>query len=364
MGDSSVNIFDGTTKAAHRDRAAYLGGDSDPLLSTVTERLLDRLEDCRRSFAHAAVLGGAAQYVVPALFGGRAGVERITVIDTSKDMLDRVRALEARARTNAEAASSGGSGSDGGGGSGGGGGEVARPWPVVSYVHMEGEVLPVEPGSFDLVVSSLGLHWFNDLPTIIAQCRFALRPDGLMLSALFGGESLQELRISCALAQMERLGGVSPVVSPLAQVRDAGNLLTRAGLAMPTVDLDTFRLRYECPTEVVRHLRSMGESNGVVHRQRVLARDVPLAAAAVYRSMFGEESDGSVPATFQVMYLTGWSPHESQQKPKERGSATMSFQDLAEGLVKEGAVSGSTGEGGEEGGSCGATPQSPPPAAK
>lgn len=169
----------------------------------------------------------------------------------------------------------------------------------------------------------------------IAQCRFSLRPDGLFLGALFGGDTLHELRVSCSLAQMANEGGVSSVVSPFAQVRDAGNLLTRADMAMPTVDLDTYKLQYHCPTEIIRHLRSSAESNAAIHRQISLKRSTALAAAAIYRSMFGEEVNGKIsyPATYHVIYLTGWSPHESQQRPKERGSATVSFQDLATGLI-------------------------------
>jgi NADH dehydrogenase [ubiquinone] 1 alpha subcomplex assembly factor 5 len=143
---------------------------------------------------------------------------------------------------------------------------------------------------------------------------------------------------------MANEGGVSSVVSPFAQVRDAGNLLTRADFAMPTVDLDTFKLQYDCPTEVIRHLRASGESNAVLHRQTSLKRSTALAASAIYKSMFGEEIDGklSYPATYHVVYMTGWSPHESQQRPKERGSATVSFQDLASGLVanEDGVIAG------------------------
>ncbi|GFH30429.1 putative methyltransferase At1g22800, partial [Haematococcus lacustris] len=136
-----------------------------------------------------------------------------------------------------------------------------------------------------------------------------------------------ELRIACSVAHMERAGGVTPVVSPFAQVRDGGNLLTRAGLALPAVDQDDFVVRYAAgPAEVVEHLRAMGESNAVQQRQRYLGKDVPLAAGAAYSNMFGSEVDGSVQATYQVMYLAGWSPHEAQQRPAQRGSATVSFQ--------------------------------------
>jgi len=356
---SGLDIFDGSLKARHRDRAAYLAGSRDPLLETVTDRLLDRLEDCKRKFPTAAILGGAAEHVLDRIAGGRAGIERVVVIDTSQDMLRRLQARAAAmsstaAGTSAPAPEAGSSSSSTPGSStavhasqDSEASTSGRPWPVVEYVHMQGELLPIEPDSVDLVISSLGLHWFNDLPSIIVQCRFALHPDGLFLGSMFGGESLSELRIACSVAQMERQGGVSPIVSPLAQVRDAGNLLTRADLAMPTVDVDHFRLNYPCPTELIRHLRVMGESNGVKHRQRHLPRDTALAAAATYRAMFGEEG-GVYPATYEVMYLTGWAPHPKQQQPKERGSATMSFQELADGLVKQGAVGGTAQEDSED----------------
>ncbi|KAJ9523112.1 hypothetical protein QJQ45_023906 [Haematococcus lacustris] len=225
-------------------------------------------------------------------------------------------------------------------------GSGAKAWPAVSTQLMDPslEVLPVEPHSFDVVISCLGLHWINDLPLLLplrlqlvmAQCRFALVPDGLFLSAMFGGDTLQELRIACSVAHMERAGGVTPVVSPFAQVlghcpwrhhqvRDGGNLLTRAGLALPAVDQDDFVVRYAAgPAEVVDHLRAMGESNAVQQRQRYLGKDVPLAAAAAYSNMLGSELDGSVQAT---------------------------YQELATGLVDSGkATGGSVGEAEDSGG--------------
>ncbi|GAX75078.1 hypothetical protein CEUSTIGMA_g2522.t1 [Chlamydomonas eustigma] len=384
LSSEGVDIFDGSLKVKHRDRASFLSTSYDPLLETVTERLLDRLEDCKRKFPRVAVLGGAGEHVINQLRGGRAGVKTVTVIDSSQCMLQRLKDFslkgpaarssvsqaaaiisdqassvsEQETSRNADPSSSSSSsdrnhllGREGN-------------LPDLEFKLMEGELLPVEPESFDLVISSLGLHWYNDLPAMIAQCRFALKPDGLLLAALLGGDTLQELRISCSVAQMEVLGGVSSVVSPLAQhrsvaetealggvlsvvsplaqVRDAGNLLTRAGMAMPTVDLDSFKLFYACPTDVIKHLRVMGESNAVIHRQRYMPRDVALATAAVYKAMF--EEDGAYPATFQVMYMTGWAPHESQQQPLERGSATLSFQELAAGLVVQGAVGGAAEE--------------------
>ncbi|XP_066358862.1 putative methyltransferase At1g22800, mitochondrial isoform X3 [Miscanthus floridulus] len=159
------------------------------------------------------------------------------------------------------------------------------------------------------------------------QCRLALQPDGLFLAAILGGEALKELRIACTVAQMEREGGISPRMSPLAQVRDAGNLLTRAGFTLPGVDVDQYTVKYNNALEFVEHLRAMGETNALFQRNPVLKRDTALATAAIYQSMFGLE-DGSIPATFQVIYMTGWREHPSQQKTKRRGSATISFSDI------------------------------------
>jgi NADH dehydrogenase [ubiquinone] 1 alpha subcomplex assembly factor 5 len=165
----------------------------------------------------------------------------------------------------------------------------------------------------------------------MAQCRFALRPDGLFLGAMLGGSTLQEMRIACTLAQQEREGGVAPRTSPLAQVRDAGNLLTRAGLSIPTVDVDEITVHYSDVLGLVGHLRTMGEGLALKQRREALPRDSALAAAALYDSMFGEEHEGrgrGVPATFEVVYLTGWAPDPSQPRAARRGSATVSFGDL------------------------------------
>ncbi|KAL6961935.1 hypothetical protein U1Q18_036894 [Sarracenia purpurea var. burkii] len=163
------------------------------------------------------------------------------------------------------------------------------------------------------------------------QCRLALKPDGLFLAAILGGETLKELRIACTVAQMEREGGISPRLSPLAQVRDAGNLLTRAGFTLPGVDVDEHTVRYKSALELIEHLRAMGETNALFQRNNMLKRETALATAAVYESMFAAE-DGTIPATFQIIYMTGWKEHQSQQKAKRRGSATVSFKDLQKQL--------------------------------
>lgn len=186
----------------------------------------------------------------------------------------------------------------------------------------------------------------------MAQCRFALRPDGLFLGAMLGGNTLQELRIACTVAQQEREGGVAPRTSPLAQVRDAGNLLTRAGLAIPTVDVDDITVNYPDVVALVRHLRQLGEGNALRQRREALPRDTALASAAAYTALFGLKQgtdeislnndtstetsicSSGIPATFQVIFLTGWAPDPSQPRAAKRGSAALSFQDLQKAMDK------------------------------
>ncbi|KAJ3671582.1 hypothetical protein LUZ60_007661 [Juncus effusus] len=295
-----LRIFDRELKRAHRDRAAWLmRGKKDELLDSVAENLLDRLEDCKRNFTTALSLGGSGE-AIRRLLKGRGGIEKLIMMDMSHDMIKKLKDLE----TN-----------------------FTDDISETCFLVGDEEFLPIKENSLELVISCLGLHWTNDLPGAMIQCRLALKPDGLFLAAILGGDTLKELRIACQIAQMEREGGISPRISPLAQVRDAGNLLTRAGLALPSVDVDQYTVRYQSALELIEHLRAMGETNALFNRNPILKRDTALATAAVYQSMFGAE-DGTVPATFQVIYMTGWKEHSSQQKAKRRGSATISFKDV------------------------------------
>ena len=335
----AMYVFDRTVKAAHRDRAAYLrkihpsGDTADPFLEEIARRTLDRLSDVKREFPRVLVLGGAGDAVVRRLLRDRGDVRVIVVTDMSRDMLRLVRDNVA-----AEFSAGGGGGGDDKGDDSldsqvvrtASGGEV-----TVHYVHADEEELPAKSQSVDVVVSALGLHWANDLPGAMTQARMALVPDGLFLSAVLGGETLREMRIACAVAELEREGGVSQRVSPLAQVRDCGNLLTRAGMRLPAVDVDTVTMNYPSPHKLVEHLRVMGETNaGVSRRPGPLARSTAAAAAASYGSMFPRDGGEGVEATYQVLYMTGWSPGEGQQQPAERGSAGVSLAQLEEELGK------------------------------
>ncbi|KAE8780452.1 putative methyltransferase [Hordeum vulgare] len=265
-----VKIFDRDLKCRHRDRAAWAMRETDPLVDAVADNLLDRLEDCRKAFPSAFCLGGSAGAVRRSL-RGRGGIEKLTMMDMSVDMVNKWRELE--------------SATDDG--------------PEMHFIVGDEEYLPIKENSQDLIMSCLGLHWTNDLPGAMIQCRLALKPDGLFLAAILGGETLKELRIACTIAQMEREGGISPRMSPLAQVRDAGNLLSRAGFALPGVDVDRYTVKYNSALELVEHLRAMAETNALFQRSPILKRDTALATAAIYQSMFGLE-DGTIPATFQV----------------------------------------------------------------
>jgi SAM-dependent methyltransferase len=200
------------------------------------------------------------------------------------------------------------------------------------------EALPFAEGSLDLVVSALALQFVNDLPGTLIQIRRALKPDGLLLAALLGGDTLIELREAFAEAEAEIEGGVSPRVAPFADVRALGGLLQRAGFALPVVDSDRLTVRYDNVFALMRDLRRMGATNILIERRRTpLKRATLLRMAEIYAQRFAD-SDGRLRATFETVWLSGWTPHESQQKPLKPGSAT---QRLADAL---GSKEISTGE--------------------
>ena len=203
------------------------------------------------------------------------------------------------------------------------------------------EALPFADGSLDLVVSALALQFVNDLPGTLIQIRRALKPDGLLLAALVGGDSLTELREAFAQAESEVEGGASPRVAPFADVRELGGLLQRAGLALPVVDSDRLTVRYQSVFDLMRDLRRMGATNVLTERRRRPLRRATLQRLAeIYAERFADV-DGRVRATFEIAWLSGWAPHESQQKPLKPGSAK---QRLAEALgTKEGPAGDKAG---------------------
>jgi SAM-dependent methyltransferase len=190
------------------------------------------------------------------------------------------------------------------------------------------EALPFRAGSLDLIVSALALHMVNDLPGALVQIRRALKPDGLFFGAVLGGASLQELREALALAETEVTGGLSPRVAPFADVRDFGGLLQRAGFALPVADSEMLIVRYADPNALMQDLRAMGAANTLVERlRRVTPRRIFARAAEIYRERFSDP-DGRLRATFEIIFLSGWAPHESQRKPLTPGSAQMRLADV------------------------------------
>ena len=189
------------------------------------------------------------------------------------------------------------------------------------------EHLPFAPGSFELIVSPLALHWINDLPGALIQLRFALKPDGLLLASLFGGETLSELRLSLIEAESELTGGAGPRISPFADLQDIAGLLQRAGYALPAADRDVVTVRYGEPMRLLADLRAMGETSALRERNpRALSRRILARAFDIYRERYADE-DNRVRATFEILTATGWSLHESQQKPLKPGSAKTRLAD-------------------------------------
>ncbi len=201
---------------------------------------------------------------------------------------------------------------------------AGRPAP---RMVVDEERLPFAPQSLDLVASVLSLHWTNDLPGVLAQVRRALKPDGLFIAAILGGATLTELRWALTQAEVEVTGGAGPRVSPFAGAYDGASLLQRAGFALPVADTDTVKVRYEHPLRLLHELRAMGETNVLKERsRRPLSRTVLARAFELYASRFGDAA-GRIPATFEIVTLTGWAPHPSQQKPMKPGSAKTRLAD-------------------------------------
>ena len=280
-------VFDRAVLRQRRDRAAR-GWDRQAFLKReIAERLVERLDDVRRSFALALDLGCHGDEVAAALG------ERTTVGQLLRSDLGLAFARRA-----------------------GGPAVVA-----------DEEALPFAPQSFDLVLSAMSLHWVNDLPGTLIQIGRILKPDGLFLGAMLGGGTLWQLRQALAAAESEIEGGLSPRVSPFADLRDAAGLLQRAGFALPVADGETIEVDYESALALMRDLGAMGEGNLVVERRRGMARRATLLRAAeIYGERFALPS-GRVAASFEVLFLHGWAPHASQPKPLKPGSAARRLAD-------------------------------------
>lgn len=289
-----LRIFDRSAVRAHRARAAHSPGIADFLVLEAAERLADRLDDITRRFPKALDLG-CRDGVLARVLRGRGGIETLVNADITADF--------------------------------------ARRAPAPRLVA-DAEALPFAAQSFDLVLSTLDLHWVNDLPGALLQLRHVLKPDGLLLMSLLGRETLGELRRALLDAELAEEGGAGPRVSPFADLRDLGHLLQRAGFALPVVDSDTIEVTYPDALALMRELRAMGETNAVTERRRGFTRRATLVrASAIYAEMFGR-ADGRIPATFQIITLTAWAPHGGQPKPLRPGSATARLAEALDAAEK------------------------------
>jgi SAM-dependent methyltransferase len=269
-------LFDRALLRVRQNRAAKMGAVPF-LLERVAEDMAERLQVVLRVFQHAADIGTSGDQVRRAL-AARLGV--VAAIELPDD---------------------------------------------------EREPLALQPASLDLAVSALALQFVNDLPGVLAQIRRALKPDGLLLAATIGGETLTELRQAFATAESELEDGLSPRVAPSADLRDLGALLQRAGFALPVTDVDRVVVRYDDALGLMHDLRGMGATNVLAERRRTpLRRATLLRMAQIYHERF-TDPDGRIRATFDIVWLSGWAPHESQQKPLQPGSAKASLADAVKG---------------------------------
>ena len=262
----TMTVFNRRTVARHRDRAAATLSDHDFLFREVAERLCDRLQDVTRDFPTALDLG-CHDGILGRIIGERGGIKTLFQCDLSPVMATRAANMA---------------------------------------VAGDEEFLPFAEESFDLVISNLSLHWINDLPGALAQARRTLKPGGLFLGAMLGGETLAELRQSLMHAESTVEGGLSPRISPFADVRDAGDLLARAGFQDPVADTEIITVSYADPLTLMDDLRRMGESNAVIEARKGFTRRATLMDAASHYMETFADADARIPASFQIIYLTAW----------------------------------------------------------
>ncbi|KAF2106093.1 S-adenosyl-L-methionine-dependent methyltransferase [Lophiotrema nucula] len=313
-GAPTMEIFSHQHKWMQKERAASdveTSRSVDYLRDEVASRLCERLLDINRHFPQVLDLGANACNIARMLTfpsedspdaGPRANrVGTLTAAESSEKLLFR----DADLPFNTEI-------------------DVKRE------VLPTSELLPYDANTFDAVLSSLSMHWINDLPSVLAQVNHILKADSPFIGVMMGGDSLYELRTSLQLADQDRRGGVATHTSPLADVRDIGGLLQRAGFNLLTVDVDDIVVDFPDLFALMKDLQAMGESNAVISREKgAIGRDVLLAAEAIYRELHGNE-DGSLPATFRLIYMIGWKQSPKQAKPLERGTGMFSIKDYLE----------------------------------
>jgi SAM-dependent methyltransferase len=283
-------LFDRALHRKRLDRAAKDYASADFLHRRAAEDIAERLEPIMRDFSVAVDLSARSGAFRDALTESSAGARVGLLIEA--DLSPRMLA--------------------------------GRPGLRVA---LDEEQLPFAAESVDLIVSTLGLHWTNDVVGALIQVRQALKPDGLFVGAFLGGQTLTELRQSLVAAESEILGGAGQRVSPFADMQDAASLLQRAGFALPVADIDRVSVTYAHPLKLLSDLRQMGETSVLADRHpHALTRTLLARTAEIYLERFGD-AGGRVPATFEIITLTGWAPHESQQQPLRPGSAKMRLAD-------------------------------------
>lgn len=303
-----MEVFDRDLKNRQRTAAfRFEGGDYyDYLRKEAALRLADRLEDINRDFPHALELGAYRGDLLKVLDeqpnirgeGGIGGIKHLLQGDFIKGYSSAAPEV------------------------------LTNNFITAEKREIDEENMQFEDDSFDLVVSSLALHWVNDLPSALKKIKNSLKPDGCFVASVLGGNSLKELRHCFYLAEQERKGGLSPHTSPMLRSSDVAALMQAAGFSIPTIDVDTIEISYPDAFTLMEHLSRMGEGSAALNRQYAVGRDTFLSMAALYQDLFGLE-DGSVVATFEVVYMIGWKPDSSQPKPCKRGSASKSLKDLS-----------------------------------
>ena len=287
--------FDLNAVRWHRDRSAKKFNNFDFLFIEAVDRLLDRLDDFKSDF-HVAAEFGCRTGELAGRLNGRGGIKILLQLDLSPGMAEMAQTRISQVKT-----------------------------PIRFVICALTEKIPLRTQSLDLVLTCLDLHWVNDLPGALLQIRKILRPDGLFLGSLFGGETLSALREVLRDAESEVTGGLRPRIAPFLDVRTAGTLLQRAGFALPVVDSDRVTVSYASALDLMRDLRGMGETNALVERCRTVSpRAIFLRAAALYTERYAD-SQGRILAEFDLITLTGRSPAPTQQQPVRPGSATASL---------------------------------------
>ena len=323
-GAPTLEVFNQNVKFLQKERAATNvehSRSADYLKNEVARRLVDRLLDIDREFPRVLDLGSNSCNIAQALTEPplpapevpeetlvkkaplSKRVHHLTCTETSPTTLHRDDDL------------------------------APLEVPITQTILPSLETLPFESNTFDAVLSSLSLHWVNDLPSALASVNNILKPDAPLIAAMFGGDTLYELRSSLQLADLERRGGVTPHISPLADVRDIGGLLGRAGFKLLTVDVDDIVVEYPDTFSLMMDIQAMGEGNAILKSiGGPVSRDVLLANEAIYRELHcPEDAKDRIPATFRVIYMIGWKEAPNQAKPLQRGSGQVNIKDVLGG---------------------------------